>query len=553
MDDVSHLKSVNWTTGMLLAPDHFRRQDAFLEETVGWLLRYCVPPTGLVGGGVRVPSGERGMSRFDPRVELSDDGNSLGVAVLEARGLTSLGQLVDIGRGNIIRHNLRRSDLAGVDEVLIYVVVGGEREEDPESIGIDDANPTQAAYRRAAFAVQLGCDADTLPRALCVGRVRRAAESLAFELDAQFIPACATALGHSQLYAAWQRLHSAVVTLAADFALLHRSCAEYTEQLAQRVADVSHDRDVLAFIERAVLGMDHCAYETFDPTIAPAAFFREIDRVGRRIALALDLSSGTRRYLAELGQADSDYGVLLEEERGSLERPRDLGSNADLQRAIDGAVRTVERMRRLVDALDARYTDFRLSRAVESLKFLLDSDGERFFVTVSTPVYPQRRGDLLTFMFGQLSLAARQPYRLVFVADGIAAPWQPGESFRVDVSVNPGAANAVISGTVACVLPDQRNFSFDFEADDTVSAISALQVTVQPGLRLRTCILYQRRRGMRGGALMRGDLPVSAPAAAAAPIRPVPLPPPAANPPPPPPEPKQPIVVTWKKADPGKK
>ncbi len=501
MDDGTRLKSVNWTTGMLLSPNHFRRQDAFLEETVGWLLQYCLPGTGLVGAGVRIPSGERGLSRFDPRVDVSDDGDSVRVSVLEARGLTPLGQLIDIGQGSTIRSSIRRADLAGLNEAQLYVVHGGEREEDPESVGVDESNPTQAAYRRAAFAVRLGSDADTLPSALCVGRVRRQAESLGFELDPRFIPACATMLGHSQLYARWQELHAAMVALSTDFAELHRQCATYIVQIAQRGADVSHDRDILAFVERAVLGIDHCAYETFDPTITPETFFREIDRAGRRVALALDLSESTRLYFADLGQADASYGSLLEEERSSLTRPRELASNADLQLSVDRAELTVQRMRSLGDALDARYTDYRLSRSIESLKFLLDGEGEQFFLSVASPGHPQRQGDALTFVFSQLSLAARQRYRLVFIADQQAQGWQPGESMRADVSLNPGSHDMrPTSYTVACVLPGQRNFSVDFEPDSAISTLTSLQVTVQPGFRIRGCKLYQRRLGMRGNA-----------------------------------------------------
>lgn len=497
MDDGSRLKSVNWTTGMLLSPNHFRRQDAFLEETVGWLLTYCLQGTGLVGTGVRIAPGERGLARFDPRVEVDDDGETVHVSVLEARGLTALGQLVDISHGNAVRGSARRAELAGLSELQLFVVHGGDREEDPSSIGIDNANPTQAAYRRAQYTVRLGSDADTLPHALCVGRIRRQAESLRFDLDPRFIPACATMLGYSQLHADWKRLHSAVVTLSTQYAELHRQCAQYAALIAQRGADVTHDRDILAFIERAVLGLDHCAYETFEPTITPDAFFREIERAGRRVALALDLSESTRLYFADLGQADASYGSLMEEERDALVRPREFGTRADLQTAVARADATLERMRRLGDALEARYIDYRLSRSIEALHFLLDGEGEQFFLSVATPGHPQRDLDTLTFVFSQLNLAARQRYRLVFLADTQGQPWQPGESFRVDVRINPGSFDGPPQSKVrTCELPGQRNFAFDFEPDTAIASLSALQVTVQPGVRIRGCKLYQRRLGV---------------------------------------------------------
>ena len=551
MDDGTHLKSVNWTTGMLLSPNHFRRQDAFLEETVGWLLQYCVPGTGLVGAGVRTPMGERGLSRFDPRIDVSDNGDAVSVSVLEVRGLTGLGQLIDIGRGNTIRGSIRRADLAGLNEALLYVVHGGDREEDPESIGIDQSNPTQAAFRRAACTVRVGSDADTLPHALCVGRIKRQADSLGFELDPRFIPACATMLGHSQLYARWKELHAAVVALSQDFAELHRKCATYIAQVAQRGADVSHDRDILAFLERAVLGIDHCAYATFDATITPDTFFREIDRAGRRVALALDLSESTRLYFADLGEADATYSGLLEQERTSLMRPRELASNADLQLAVDRAELTVQRVRSLGDALDARYTDYRLSRSIESLKFLLDGDGEQFFLAVASPGHPQRQADALTFVFSQLTLTARQRYRLVFIADQQAQAWQPGELIRVDVSLNPGSFDMrPTSYNVACVLPGQRNFSVDFEPDPALASLTALQVTVQPGFRIRGSILYQRKLGMRGSASIPVVQPPPPMVASSAPLQvnrelsPPPLPPQAKA---------GPVRVTFGKNDDQKK
>lgn len=500
MDDGSRLKSVNWTTGMLLAPNHFRRQDAFLEETVEWLLQYCVPGTGLVGGGIRIPAGERGLGRHDPRFEVDDDSKEqVSVAVLEARGLTALGQLVDIGQGNTVRATFRRADLAGLSELQVYVVHGGGREDDPTSVGIDDANPTQAAYRRAAYTVRLGSDADTLPHALCVGRIRRQAESLKFERDSRFIPLCATMLGHSQLYADWARLHEAVVSISSQYSELHRECARYVGIVAKRGADVSHDRDILAFIERTLLGLDHCAFETFDPSIPPAAFFREIERAGRRVALALDLSESTRLYFADLGQADASYGSLLEEEREALVRPRETGMRADLTELVVRADATLDRLRKLGNALEARYIDYRLSRSIESLRFLLDGEGEQFFLSVATPSHPQRDLDTLTFVFSQLNLAARQRYRLVFIADSQQQPWQSGESFRLDLSLNPGSFDGrPKSKEIPCALPGQRNFAYDFEPDDAIATLSSLKATVQPGTRIRGCILYQRRLGIAG-------------------------------------------------------
>ena len=508
-DDVERLKSVNWTTGMLLSPEHFRRQDAYFDETIGWLLRYTLPGTGLVGGGVRLPAGERGLGKFDPRVDVHDDGTTLRISVLEARGITMLGELVDISQGSAVRHEVAKSNLAGSTELLVFVVHTGEREEDPQSIGRDEANPTQAAYRRSRYRVQLGIDAEAFPHALCVGRVRRMSESLGFELDGRFIPACSTLLGHSSLFAAWRRTQGEIVALSQHYAELHRQTAQYAEQIARRGVDPRHDRDILGFVERAVLALDHCAYESSDPTITPETFFREVERAGRRVALGLDLSESTRLYFSELGQADASYGTLLEEERELLVKPRESAKPVDLSVAVSRADTTLARLRRLVEALEARYIDYRINRSVESLRFLLDNDGEQFFLSVATPGHPQRDLETLTFVFGQLSLAARQRYRLVFIGDTDASPWQPGETFRVDIRINPGHNDSrPISREIVCVLPAQRNFATDFEPSDDIASVTGLQVTVQPGTRIRGCILYQRRLGVSAGG---GSMMASAP------------------------------------------
>jgi hypothetical protein len=512
MDDAARLKSINWTTGMLLSPEHFRRQDAYFDEMLGWLLRYCLPGVGLVGGGIRVAVGERGLGKFDPRVEVHDDGYTVRVSILEARGITPLGQLVDIGEGNTIRFDVQKSALAGLTDLLIFVAHTGAREEDPTSVGRDPANPTQPAYRRAAYEIKLGIEADTVPRSLCVGRLRRANESLGFELDSRFIPACSTMLGHSSLYAAWQRTHAEVLALSQHYSELHRQVAQFAEYVARRGVDPRHDRDILAFVERAVMALDHCAYETADPSITPDDFFREIERAGRRIALGLDLSESSRLYFADLGQADASYGALLEEERELLVRPRDVEQVLDLAVAVTRADTTLGRLRRLVEALEARYIDYRINRSVESLRFLLDGDGEQFFVSVATPGHPQRDLETLTFVFGQLSLAARQRYRLVFLGERDAAPWQPGDLFRADIRINPAQNDSrPLSREVVCVLPGQRNFAVDFEPGDDIASLAGLQVTVQPGTRIRGCILYQRRLGVSGSgvgaAVMSAPLP----------------------------------------------
>ena len=333
------MRSVNWMTGMLLTPEHFVRQDGYIDESIAWLLRHCLPGTGLVGGGVRLESGQLGLAGFDPKVEVQDDGTTVRVAVVQARGITPSGELIDVGSGNVLRAEFRKGDLAGAQELLVYVTHSGEREEDPDSVGADDFNPDQAAFRRARYKVSLGASADAIAHSIVVGQVRRVSETLGFELDGHFVPACATILAHSSLHAAWTRLQSELTLLAGQYAELHRTVARWVTQIAQRGVDTRADEDVLAFIERAVLGLDGAAYETLDPAMPPHRFFQQIDRAGRRIALALDLSASTRDYFQLLAGADASYNSLLEEERGALAARREVSPREDLRRASGGSSR----------------------------------------------------------------------------------------------------------------------------------------------------------------------------------------------------------------------
>lgn len=513
-------KSVNWTTGMLLTPDHFRTQDAYAEGLVGWVLRHCVPGSGLVGGGVRTAETERGLAGHDPRVQVTDDGETVRVAVLQARGITAAGEPVEVGGGDAARGEFRKADLAGLTEVVVHLVREPRSEEDPSSVGMDPANPTQAALRRAGYRVALGADGDTALHALAVGRLRRASATLAFEADGRFIPPCATVLAHSELYAGWLALHNGVVQLAGRFAELHRAVAWFAEQVSQRGVDARDDREVLAFVERAVLALDGCAYETLDAAMPPGQLFREIERAGRRIAVALDLSAATRHFFQTLAGADASYGVLLEEERQALAHGRERGVREEMRPALERAGWTLERLRRLCDALEGKYVDFRVNRALDQLKFLLDRGGEEFYIAVATPGHPQRDGDLLTFVFADMSLTGRHEYRVVLLGDphGITA-WQPGEALRADVRVNAAAGGArPISRTVVCEVPGQRNFAVNFDTPPDVATLAGLQVTVQPGSRIHRAVLYQRRLGLASEATPAPPPPVSgsAPSASAA-------------------------------------
>lgn len=495
-------KSVNWISGMLLTPEQFTAQDRYIDEMFGWLLRNCIPATGLVGAGVRMDPAERGLSAHDPRFDVHDDGRTVSVTVLQARGVTSAGEMVDVAPAAPVRGDSPKTELAGAKELFIYLVRTGEAIEDAASAGSDPANPSMAAFRRPRYEVRFGVSAELLAHTLVVGRLRRASESLAFERDSQFVPACATMIAHSELFAGWTRIQSDIGLLAGSFGELQRAVGRYAEQVAQRGVDSRPDLDVLAFTERAVLGLDHCASEIGDPAMSPQKFFEQIERAGRRVALALDLSSSTQSYFQTLAGADASYNDLLEEERGMLASRRELSAREDLRQSLARAEDTLRRIRRVVEALEGKYLDYRINRAVDAVKFLLDRQGDQFYVAVATPGHPQRDGNLVTFVFNQLALTGRHEYRLVLLGDpdGVSG-WQMGDELQVDLRINAeGAPGRPISRVAVCEIPGQRNFGISFETPADVATIAGVTAQVQPAQRVRGAILFQRRLGLVGMA-----------------------------------------------------
>ena len=315
--------------------------------------------------------------------------------------------------------------------------------------------------------------------------------------------------------------------LAERYGELHRAVAAYAERQAERGVDVRGDLDTLAFVERAVLALDDCAYALVDPTRAPGPVLADVERMGRRVALALDLSAATRLFLHAVSGADAGYEVLLDEERQALARRRGMAAldaeRGGLAAAVARAEDTVRRVRELGAAVEGKYVDFRLNRAVDALRFLLERGGEGFYTAVATPAHPRRDGDLLTFDFSPLALPGRQEYRVLLVGDTQGeSPWQPGDRLTVDVWVKPGAGGArPISHEVRCELPGQRNFAVTFDGPGELGTVNALRVTVhEHGHRLRRAALYQRVRGIVA------DTPVVAVASGAPAAAPAFVPPP---------------------------
>ena len=494
----NNLNSVNWVTGMLLGPEQFRRQDAFVEASFGWIVRNCLSASGLLGGGLRTPLSERGLAKHDPRVDVNDEGTTLSVSVVQACGLSPAGLPIEVGPDQPVRGTFAKSELGERDEALIYLVHSGEREADADSVGADPANPLHPALLRTRYVVQLGLPADAVSRALVVGRIRRASESLAFELDPSFVPLCATVSSHSTLYRGWSELRQGVVQLSGRFTELHRTVARYVEQVRGRGIDVSADLDILGFVERVVLGLDGCAYEILDPSGTPHHVFQQVDRAGRRAALALDLSPATQLFFRTLTGVDAGYESLLEEELKSLAANREMRVQDDLGIALERAHHTLLRLQRLGQALEGKYVDYRMNRSIGSLRFLLDRGGDHFYTAVSTPARAQREGDLTTFVFSDLNLAGQSEYRIVLLGDTEAPTgWQVGDSLTSTLRINSASGKGrPQTQQINCDLAGQRNFAVNFTTPADVSTIQGLHLTIEPGQHTRGAVLYQRRLGL---------------------------------------------------------
>ncbi len=183
------LRSVNWEHGMLLTPEHFLRQERYLEALSGWSLRYLTPGTGLVGGGVRLPESDLGTVRYDPEVSLAETAEALDLSVKRARGVTPSGLIVDVESLGTVSVRVPKEQLAGVAEAIVYLVCEpGVR---VKMDGVTDSfNPQMRTERVPSYRISLGISAAERARSLAVGRVRRPATGMLFEADAQFIPPC---------------------------------------------------------------------------------------------------------------------------------------------------------------------------------------------------------------------------------------------------------------------------------------------------------------------------------------------------------------------------
>lgn len=511
-DETIDLRSVNWTQGMFLTPDHFLRQERYFDSLLLWVLRHVSDASGLVGGGPRVEQAERGAARFDPIVDFDESGDSVRVTITQCRGITRGGAIVDVDAGRPVSAVFSKRELEGVLDLGVYVVAR-PHEKEPAGGVVDPINPQIQAGRRLAYTIRLDLQADETDWGLLLTRFRRAERGLKFERIAGFIPPCSLMCSHSGLMDAFRQLNEAVSSIADRYGTLHREMVDYMALARSRGLSVEQDLETLDFVGRMVLTLEQAADAILDPLQPPGRFFQEMTRLIRSSALFLSLSPPTRRYFALLGEiGEVEFVSMLEQEREALATGRRWSVHEDLSLEVQKVRRSLDRLSRLEQALEGKYLDYRFSPSLESLNFVFDrTAGDVLYKSVSKPSRPQAQGQDLTFVFAPLRLESRETYRIVLVGDR-QARFSVGDRLAAEVRINPGEGYRQTPDyqVAQFEIDGQRNVAIDFKAPDDVAVINDVRLTMRSAQPIRSAILYVR------GRLLTAAAPASPPSPRAA-------------------------------------
>jgi hypothetical protein len=488
------LGSVNWTQGMLLTPEHFLRQEKYFDSALLWAIRYAMNSYGLVGSGGRAEAAERGAGKHDPIINIDDDGDAVKVSVSQCRGISPWGDIFEISPSNALDRSFPKAKIEG--EVGIYIV-SEPHEKLVEDDYEDPANPQVNSTRRQRYRLQLEVTAAEAPHSLMIGRLRKTEGSLRYERIPGFIPVCTTMMGHSELKRAWERLRDQMISLAESYHQLHKAIVEYIAIASGSRIPTGGDSEVLQFVGRMVMALESGIYDALDPLQSPRRFLQQVNRVVRSASVYLDLSPPTREYFRELVELGiTEFGLLLEQEQQSLLASRELTIHDNLNDDVKRIEQAFERLRRLEEALEGKYLDYRVSTSLEALPFFFDrrTDDPALFESQARPARPQLFGDDLSFIFAPLRIDGRQNFRVVLIREN-DAHFNLGESIATIVQINQGAGEGhePIYPKARCEIYDQRNFAVDFRLPPEIHTVSDVRVTVNSAYRLRSCLLYRRR------------------------------------------------------------
>lgn len=498
--DKIRLKSVNWEHGMLLTPEHFLRQEHYLESLLFWNIGYLTTGSGLVGGGVRLPASDLGAVRHDPTVVLEEGPEALDVSIGKCRGLTPSGYIVEVEEGTVLSERFPKEQLAGVAEAIVYVICNLNEKRTID--GAPDAfNPQMKTERILSYRIALDATAAERENAIAVARLRRPAAGMHYEKDPQYIPPCVSLSAHSELTSGWREITEVVNNLAAGYAELQRAMREFMVLFTERGIETEVDRDSLNFAERMVMALQETAYQVLDRTQSPERFFASIRKLLHQAATFFDLAPGMQQYYETLRETgETELIALIEVQKHTLQTGRTLRLNEDLGVELRSALQSLGVLEKLERALEGKYIDFRRSPSLEGMNFIFDRQGKVLYKLAAKPARVQGVVDELTIFFSQLRLEGRDRYRLILVGDR-NQPYPRGTKISAEIRLNEGSGfrrEAIILQAEA-KLDDQYNFELDFEAQD-VPTITDVRVTVQAYHAVHTALLFTRHRFFAGRA-----------------------------------------------------
>jgi hypothetical protein len=492
-DDIV-LNAVNWEHGMLLAPEHFVRQERYFDSTILWALRYTTNAFGLVGGGARLPESERGALRHDPIVTLSEDQESINISVTQCRALTPSGCIIEVTPDQPIHRRFLKSELDGVAETGVYVTCNPHQKEVTDG-PVDEFNPQMRTERRNSHQLSLMVPAEQAPYSISVARIRRALTGSGYEKDRLYIPACTSMASFSELTAGWRRIVEEITALSERYTELNRAMQQYLVLFRERGIDTELDRETTNFVGRMVVALEDCIFEVLDPTQTPQSFFAQLRRLVHSAAVYFDLSPPVQRYFAMLKDTgETEFVSVIERQRAALAVTRKWEIHDDLGVEVRSTLQSLAALSRLERALEGKYIDFRLSPSLESMNFVFDGGGKVLYKLAAKPSRLQGFADELTVHFAQLRLEGRDRYRLILTCEP-EAKLETGTRINVEIRINEGAGfhRPAINLMCEAKLPEQRNFEFDFEAPD-VPTITDLRVGLPARHPIRTALLFARHR-----------------------------------------------------------
>ena len=498
-DDIK-LGSVNWEHGMLLTPDHFLRQERYLDSALLWMLRYATDAFGLVGGGPRLPEAERGAVRHDPIVVLDEDADSLRISVTQCRGLTPSGGIVEIDVQHPLQCRIPKGELEGVAESPIYITCAPHEKEVVDG-DTDQFNPHMKTERRPSYHLSLNVTADNAPYSMVVARVRRQRYGAGYEKDADFIPACTSISSYSELIAAWRKIADRVNLLAERYTALHQAMREFLVLFTERGIETEGDTETMRFVDRMVAALQDCRYEILDPIQPPQKFFLALRRFFHTAAVYLELTPSVEQYFQTLKETgETEFIAPFEQQRQILNAMPRWDVQTDLGVEVRSALQSLDALHRLERALEGKYIDFRVSPSLEAMNFIFDRGGKVLYRLAAKPARVQGVGDELTIYFSQLRLEGRDKYRLILVGEPEAV-LEKGTKIAVEIRINEGSGFRRQPVILSCEVKDadHHNFEFDFDAPD-VPTITDLKVGLQAHLPIRTALMFIRHRFYAGRA-----------------------------------------------------